>query len=1531
MQQEPMDSFRLSPQQRQVWSDQAALPAAFRVDGLVRISGSLDAGRLAAAVAWLGERYEILRTTFRCPQGLKIPLQMIAPAASARLHRVDLTGLGRARGEELAGELFERSLRWPFELTHGPLARFCLVEISASENRLLLSLPAVCADQATLDVLVEEIGRFHAGEALDGETLQYADLAEWANELVESEEAEELAPVWQQRLSTQPPFSLPFGGGSPREGGELRPACVLRWLDEERTVGLRRLGQGLGRSVETLLPAAWVALLRRLAGSPEVALGMAADGRRLADVAHAVGPLTRFLPTRFLLTQGDSFTSLLALVAATQEESRRWQEYFDWSRLESAGSPPRPVFGFDFRADRPPADGFHLDRSYSWSERFAARLSCRDQDASLELTLYHDRSQLDPQEAERLLDRFVAILDHVVRDSSCAVGELDILTESERRQLLREVEAARLPVGSALAHELIGEQARRAPERTAVVFDDQRLTYAQLDRLAERLAGHLRELGVGPEVVVGVYMERSLALVTGLLGILKAGGAFLPLDSEYPQERLTFLLEDSGAPVLLCQPRLHGRLPRHAAIEVLWDDDGNVEAGAGAPVVPPGDGSLAYVIYTSGSTGTPKGTLITHGSLRNYLAWVQHAYPLTGEDRVLQKTPLSFDVAVRELLWPLAAGATLVLAQLGGQRDPSYLARLCARQKVSVLNFVPSQLAVFLEDEAAVSCTALVRVLSGGEELPGALVERFFSRSGASLHNHYGPTETTITATSWTCRPGEGGRRVPIGLPLANTRLCLFDELLQPVPFGHPGEVAIGGAGLARGYLARPELTAERFIPDPFAVVPGDRLFRTGDLARRGPQGALEFLGRIDHQVKVRGFRIELGEIEHVLLRHAEVREAVVTVDEDPSGNKRLLAYVVPAGPGFSADELRAHASASLPDYMVPSRFVRLDALPLSPNGKVDRKALPEPGEMGTGTSATAPRTPTEDYLLALWREFLGIGEISADDDFFQLGGHSLLATQVVSRVRETLQTELSLRSLFEAPTPALLARRIDALLQGGHGPEMPAIRPIRRDGEMPLSFAQQRLWFIDHLQPGSSAYNVPMVVRLHGLLDPAALERALGEIVRRHEPLRTLFLTRRGEPLQVICEARPVRAPVVDLGLLPEALRQEEIRRLLSAEINRPMDIASGPLLRLCLLREGAEGREHVALLTFHHIVTDGWSTGIFVREMAALYGAFVAGRPSPLPELPIHYADFAAWQVRCFEEGLLDSQLAYWTRALDGAPAALRLPVDRPRTETQSFRGAELQRRLPLPLAEALVSFGRAEKVTPFMTLLTVFNVLLHHATGEEDIVVGTDVANRNRKELEGLIGFFVNNLALRADLSGNPSFRELLQRVRRMVITAYVNQDVPFDKLVEKLRPERRLGQMPLFQVLIVLQNQPAVRFDATGLELEILPLTLATTKFDLALFLRMDDDGLATTWVYKPDLFEASTITRMAEVFDALLATVLAEPDARLSQLDLLQRAERQDRAQRKAQREREAFKRHLKPEVVSLEVRADQDKEKLGGR
>ncbi|VBX61009.1 non-ribosomal peptide synthetase [Burkholderia pseudomallei] len=1102
------------------------------------------------------------------------------------------------------------------------------------------------------------------------------------------------------------------------------------------------------------------------------------------------------------------------------------------------------------------------------------------------------------------------LVDALERDPHGALRQLDILPEVEREEVVRRWNAGEKARPSRLClHELFERQAARAPDAIAVIQDERALTYAELNRCANRLAHYLRARGVREDDRVALYARRSPELLIGMLATLKAGGAYVPLDPGYPAERLTHMLLDSAPVVVLRDAAASDdvlvRLSAGTPILDLHADDerwsaqpsGNLKlCGSHEPDV--GARRLAYVIYTSGSTGAPKGVMVEHASVVNQIGALTEYLELDASDRVLQFSNIAFDASVEEIFATLSCGATLVLRTDRWLADAETFWALCGAQRISIVD-LPAQFfgQLALSGRRAVP-TGVRCVVIGGEAVGASALDAWFAEEGRRprLFNTYGPTETTVSVTVHEVRGRHDDANV-IGRPIANTRVYVLDAWLRPAPIGVAGELYIGGVQVARGYLNRPELTRERFIDDPF--VTGGRLYRTGDLARWRTDGSLEYLGRNDFQVKIRGFRIELGEIEAQLAKVTGVREVVVlardsAADTDQnadlnasatanSSEKRLVAY-------YTGDAdvvaLRAQAAQHLPSYMVPSAYVRLDAWPLTPNGKLDRRALPAPADDAYARAEyEAPQGAREEALAAIWRELLHVERVSRHDNFFELGGHSLLAVQLVSRLRQALSVEVALGTVFDAPVLSALASRLD----DNTAAVLPPIPLAPRDGRIALSLAQQRLWFLTQLEGVSEAYHMSGAVRLDGPLNREVLQRALNRIVMRHEALRTCFVREEGEPIQVI---QPHADLTVSYHDLREAEQSEQRAKDLSqAHASAPFDLSRDLPVRVLLLQLADEA--HVVQVVMHHIASDGWSVGVFLQELSALYGSFIAEQGDPLAPLPLQYADYAAWQRRWLASGQLEKQGAFWQTNLSGAPTLLELPTDRPRPPKQSHAGASVEVKLGAALSERVKRLSQRHGVTPYMTLLSSWAAVLSRLSGQEEVVIGSPVAGRNRTEVEALIGFFVNTLALRLDLSSEPTVGELLKRTKAQVLSAQAHQDLPFDQVVERVKPPRSTAHPPLFQVMFDWHNTPARALTMPGLTVSVARTETTTSQYDLVLSMQERNGDIVGHLNYATALFDEQTARRYARYWRRLLEGMTAgSANVSVARLPLLDEAERE---------------------------------------
>ncbi len=1456
--------------------------------------GDLSLPGMAAALGAMVARHEALRTTYSA-RGER-PVQTIAPPGPCALPLVDLAGLPEALRRAEARRLADSEVVRPFDLERDSVLRASVHRLGPQEHVLLLVVHHIAADGWSLGLMLKEIVAFYSGtaEELPALPIQYADFAVWQREWLQGEVLERQLAYWRERLAGAPVLDLPTDRPRPPEQS-FRGATRTHAIDAGTTRALEALARRHDATLFMLLLAAMQTLLGRYTGQDDVVVGSPIAGRNRAEIEPLIGFFVNTLVLRGDLGGDPELGELVGRSRRAALEAYSHQD-LPFERLVAELRPERllshnPLFQVLFAVQNAPLGEVGLPGlTFSPAPfdlpatRFDLEVFFTEVAGELAVQVTYGTDLFDPATIARLEGHLDALLASVLEEPARRLSELPILALPERHQLLVgwNDTAAELP-GEDVAG-LFVEQARRRPEAVAVSSGEGDLTYAELDRRSSRLARRLAAAGVGPEVRVALLAQRSPALIVGLLAILKAGGAYVPLDPSYPAERLAWMLADSGSRVLLGQPEPLAELPERVLVAAGTIVELTADPSESPGPEPRGTSSegLAYVMYTSGSTGRPKGVEVTH---RNVVRLVRESgFADLGPEQVfLQLAPVSFDASTLEIWAPLLNGGRLALFPPG---PPSLdqLEAAIARFGVTAL-WLTAGLFHQVVDERLEALRPLRQLLAGGDVLSPPHVRRALAAlPGLTLINGYGPTEgTTFTACFPMTAPEQAAATVSIGRPIGNTRVHVLGAGLRPVPVGVWGELFAGGDGVSRGYAGLPDLTAERFVPDPFAGG-GGRLYRTGDIARFLPDGRIEFQGRRDSQVKLRGFRVELGEIESALARHPEIREAAVAALAGPQGEKRLVAYLVPEAAAPAVADVRDFLAARLPAYMVPAAFVVLPALPLTANGKLDRRSLPAP-EPGGEPVGTPPRTPAEELIAGIWSEVLGVRGIQRDANFFELGGHSLLATQVLSRLRAATGAEVTLREMFESPTVAAMAAAVAAALSAGSSSAgAPPLRPVPRGGSLPLSFAQERLWFLDRLAPGNAGYHIPFALAAHGDLSMPAMAGALGAMVGRHEALRTTYGAQGDRPVQVIAPPGPRQLPLIDLAGLPEDVRSAEARRLADEEVARPFDLARDPVLRAGVLRLAP--REHVLLLVVHHIAADGWSLGVMVDEIVAHY----RGTPETLPELAVQYADFAVWQRDWLRGEALERQLGYWRERLAGVPA-LDLPTDRPRPPARSFRGATRSHTLDAATAGSLEAVARRHDATLFMVLLAAVQTLLGRYAGQDDVVLGSPIANRTRAEIEPLIGFFVNTLVLRGDLADDPPFGELVARSRRAALEAYSHQDLPFERLVEELRPERRMSHNPLFQVMVAVQNAPLGAIDLPGLTFSPAPFEFPASRFDLELFFTEVAGTLAVEVTYATDLFDAPTIARLEGHLGTLLGEIVADPSRPLSELSILSPAER----------------------------------------
>ncbi|HEU4833207.1 MAG TPA: amino acid adenylation domain-containing protein [Pyrinomonadaceae bacterium] len=1790
----------LSFAQQRLWFIDQLEPgnAAYNIPATVLLRGELNVEALQRSFAEVVRRHEVLRTRFVTDAGE--PQQIIGASCEVELPVLDLSYLPEAERETAAREWAAREAAQPFVLSEGPLLRLSLAHLSDEEHVLAVTMHHIISDGWSVGVLIKEVSELYEAYSRGEESpladmsVQYADFAVWQRGWLQGEALNQQLDYWKTQLAEAPVFEFPYDR-TERIAGDNQGQRVSLHFSPDLTQRLRRFGAQTDSTLFMIMSAAWSDLLGRYACQDDIVIGTVVANRTLPETERMIGFFVNTLPLRIQRDGDPQFTDFLTRVRKVCLEAYDHQD-LPFEKLIGDLQPERAadrtplfntVFALDNTTQKQPQQQSHLGiEPFSSNDtlvKFDLTCMLHDDGEQVSGILDYLDSLFLPNTVQRLLDQYHCLLESIATNPERRLSELPLLTHAEQAQVIDEWNDTQCDwPNDYCVHELFLAQAELTPDRIAVVDGNSALTYAGLNTRSNRLAHYLRSLGVGTDVPVALCLGRSLDMIVAVLGVLKSGGLYVPIDPETPPERLAYMLEDSTAPFVLTESRWEATLPSSAARVVLMDldaaeidscsadDPANLSSGSG----------LAYVIYTSGSTGTPKGVMVTHQGFSNYLRWAIQTYNAGAGDGSPLHSSFSFDLTITSVFPCLLAGQTVALVpESNGVEE---LANALQQGHVySLIKLTPSHVQILnrvLPPQATANTNALV---IGGEALFYKDLSFWQTNSpNTRLINEYGPTETVVGCAVFEAGEGEPEGAVPIGRPIANTRLYVAGDRGQIAPPGALGELYIGGAGVGRGYMNKPDLTAERFIPDAFSKNPGERVYRTGDKVRLNGAGELEFKARFDDQVKIRGHRIELSEIEVVINQHPGIAQSAVIVRDDDELGKRLIAYFVsrirdrrpanatftlpnglavveqnlnetkflyeeiferqmylqhgitlppdacvvdaganigmftlfasehcpdgkiyafePIGPicdslrqnvaqcraqvkvfnlglsdqectanfnyyprysmmsglsryansqreletvkqflrteeqmgnasagevllqaddllserfvgrevesrlrrlsdiikdegvqkidllkidveraemdvlrgidpedwekieqivleahdvdgdgpgrvqfikellntkGFevtveqdpllagsdmynlyarkvvrrehrnggakrrsdeqrkavSAKDLRVYLEQRLPSHMVPVAIVELAELPLTANGKLDRKALPEPELSGREQEFAGPRTPVEELLAGIFAEVLKLGRVGRDENFFELGGHSLLATQVVSRVQLAFAVELPLRMLFEAPTVAALAHRIEEARMAGQQLSVMPLERVERSGRLPLSFAQQRLWFMDQLEPESAAYNVPAAVRLRGALNVDALQRSFAEVVRRHEVLRTRFVTEAGEPQQVIDTSFDVELPVMDLSHLPEAERETSASEWTAQQAAQPFVLSEGPLLRLGLAR--LREAEHVLAVTMHHIISDGWSVGVLIREVSALYEAYSRGEESPLPELAVQYGDFAVWQREWLQGAVLDQQLSYWRQQLAGL-VPLELPTDRPRPAVPGHAGEVQSFDLSAELTAELKQLSRQSGVTLFMTLLAGFQLLLSKYSNQSDIAVGADVANRNRTEIEGLIGFFINQLVLRADFSSDPSFNDLLKQVRETTLGAYEHADLPFEKLVEELQPERDLSRTPLFQVSFTLQNTAREEAELGDLALEGFGVNTAQAKFDLTMVLEERGARLAGQLEYATELFDATTIDRLLEHWRELLGRVVANPDEPVSKIDFLTETERQ---------------------------------------
>ncbi|CAM3390081.1 Peptide synthetase XpsB [Xenorhabdus nematophila ATCC 19061] len=1546
---QPVQKTEITPQSREngvplSWSQQRlwflaqldpAAQTAYHMSAGLNLQGQLNLDALQAALDRIVARHEIMRTT----------ITIVEDGAQQTIDGADCRfSLIQENLSQLFSEQHGASAAWqaavekaayleatrPFDFINGPLARGRLLKLAEDQHILLLTQHHIISDGWSVNLLMQELSAlYHAfsqglPDPLPALPIQYADYVIWQKNRSQGTEPEKQVDFWRNTLQGAPALlELPTDRPRPTKQSYAGGRVELTF-PPALYAGLKALSQRHSTTLFMTLLAGWSTLLSRISGQDDIVIGTPVANRQQPELAPLIGFFANTLALRVQLHANPTVSELLAQIREQSINAFSHQD-LPFEQLVEILSPSRslshsPIFQVMLSLENLPGQrhfelpGLKLEERplIRESAYFDLTLTLNETGNGLAGELEYARDLFDHTTIERMVSHLYTLLAAMAADDAQRVTELPLITSQQREQLLVDFNKTTLAYPQdKLIHQLFEQQAESNPDAIALVYQDTRLSYAELNQRANQLAHSLIAFGIRPDDRIALCVDRSLDMIIGMLGILKAGAGYIPLEPEYPAERLAYQLSDSKPKLLLTQQHLQTHLAVTDMPVWLLDDKNHQDTQSQQPTHNPDAGQLgllphhlAYIIYTSGSTGLPKGVMLEH---RNVISFIHAQYLISQpqpEDRILQFATMAFDTSVSDIFPTLAAGATLILRPAHIRVPDTAFIDFLNQHQITIID-VPTAFWHQWVQEMKAGRTGfslyLNTVIVGGEKAEYRHLVDWQSLPDTQFCrwiNSYGPTETTVTATNLILNGGESCHTtgmIPIGHPNANSKVYILDPSGQPVPIGVSGEIHIGGDGVARGYLNRPELTAERFVRDPFSKLAETRMYKTGDLGRWLPDGNIEYLGRNDFQVKIRGFRIELGEIEAQLAACDGVKDAVVIAREEAGGDKRLVAYLIPQpDTTLSPAHLREQLSHYLMEHMIPGAFVMLEAFPLTGSGKLDRKALPEPDRTAIASREyEAPQGDIEQKIAEVWQSLLRLEQVGRHDNFFELGGHSLLTVQMASRLRQSLNIQLDLQDLFTHPILADLAQSLHSANQTAQqSAQQLTILPASRQQTLPLSWAQQRLWFLAQLDSAAqTAYHISGGLRLKGNLSQSALQATLDRIIARHEILRTTIKMVDGVAQQIIADADcGFNLRFSDLSQLAETEKHAAINEAARFESYHPFDFETDPLIRGQLLKLAND--EHVVLLTQHHMISDGWSLNVLMYELTTLYRAFHQGQPDPLPELMVQYADYALWQRQWLQGEVLEKQVNFWRDALQGAPALLELPTDKVRPAVQSYRGAHVTLTLSPELSEGLKALSQHHSSTLFMTLLTAWSILLSRISGQQDIVIGTPVANRQHSELEPLIGFFANTLALRVKLADNPTVSALLAQVKAHALAAYVHQDLPFEQLVETLKPPRSLSHSPVFQVMLALDNTPIQQsLELSDLTLDELPSTRQSTHFDLSLSMNDTDKGLVGELEYASDLFDHTSIERLASYLQTLLAAMVEDDSQRVDYLPLLQPQQR----------------------------------------
>ncbi len=1486
--------------------------AAYNIARAFRLVGKFNFAALQQAIESIIQRHETLRTSFGMIDGKSV--QFIAANVPFTFPLVDLQALPQVEQIEEIQKLITAEYTQYFDLSTAPLLRVKLICLESDSHVLLVTMHHIISDAWSVGIFLKELSSLYAASPLPDLLIQYADFAYWQHQWLQNDMITTQLNYWKQQLADAPPI-IELPTDHPRSAIQTFRGSIQRFkLGDDLTKKLKTLSQKSGTSLFMTLQAAFVTLLYRYTGQEDIVIGSPISNRNRPALESLIGFFVNTLVLRTRLENNPTFRELLAQVRQVALNAYAHQDV-PFDQIVGVLQPQRhlshsPLFQVMFVLQNSPVEKLdipglnvtqiELDRPTAGAI-FDLTLSMQEIDSELRGAFEYNANLFDADTIARMVGHFQTLLEAIVTNPEQQIANLPMLTADEQHQLLVEWNNTQTNYPQdKCVHELVTEQVEKTPDAVALVFEHQQLTYQELNQQANQLAHYLQSLGVEKETLVGVYLERSCEMIVGFLGILKAGGAYVPLDPNYPPERINYMVADSQMSIILTDssllPHLSSTLEQGQTKIICWDQDLEIIASQSldAPINDIHPRNLAYVIYTSGSTGQPKAVLIQHSSLLNLVFWHLNNFEVKSLDRTTHLAGTAFDAAIWEL-WPyLVVGASIYLIKSEFLLSAQILQEQLISQNITI-SFIPTPLAEQLFLLSWTENTSLRIMLTGGDRLNSypshKLPFKFF--------NNYGPTENTVVTTSGEISPKESDSKFPpIGRPIANTQSYILDHYLQPVPIGVSGELYLGGAGLARGYLNRKNLTSERFIANPF--VKGERVYKTGDLARFLPDGNIEFQGRIDHQVKIRGFRIELGEIEMLLSQHPQVQQVVVIVREDHPGNKYLTAYVVSETETLNSRELRQYLKEHLPEYMIPSAFVMLPALPLTPNGKVDRRSLPKPETTNSELEAAfvPPRNWQEEKLAEIWCTVLHLDKVGIYDNFFELGGHSLLVTSVISRIRDSFAIAIPIRSLLAAPTIDELSQVIIALqmeVQSANGMICDALTPLVpqiRDTYIPLSFAQESIWYLQQENPESSAYNSFFTLRFTGTLSASALESSFNEIIRRHEMLRTSFTVVEGQPVQIITPSLTIPLEMIDLQNLPQAERISKAEKLVALEYQHDFNLTSVPLIKTTLLRFSEQ--EHWLTINIHHMITDGWSFGLLLEELRILYAAFVNGLPSPLPELPVQYADFTLWQRSYFNEKVIEQQLAYWLQELTNTSLASDVvSSNQLQVRNKSTNASIYYLVLPVSLVASIEALSRSLRVSIFVIILTALKILLFNYTGENEILVMTTVGNRSAVETEKIIGCFINDVILRSStvgyspspLSSQQTALTLLEQVQETLTEAINNKEIACQTVIDAITSKQQLN------ISASVTMVPPPNLHDWILDVEFVnikrDISLWNEEIPLELYVSspsVNNPKMEIQVLYSQELFTNETIEFLFSYYQQILQKLIQHPTTQISEFE-----------------------------------------------